>query len=154
MRQLTLTLATLAASVALLAQTATTPNLSGTWVIKTSAPPRGTMVAEWTITQTTGALVITHALAGGAVQKFIYKLDGSERVNINGRTTLTTKSRWEAGALVTTGTQSQATDAAAIKSTFKETRRLDKDGTMAVETVRQLGTAAPSTTRQTFVRKT
>src|ERR1051325_4109016 len=89
----------LVVSASLTAQTA--PKFSGTWVIdqdKTAARSggsaagvtnkaagdaraaagRGVMVAEWTITQTPASLTIEHPLAGGTVQKFVYKLDGSE----------------------------------------------------------------------------
>lgn len=107
---------------------------------------------EWTITQTATAITLMRPLPDGSAQKFTYKLAG-ESVNVNARTTLTTKSRWEGGKLVTEGTQVTTTDQGPIDGTFKETRWLDKDGSMHVETVRALSGNAPATVASVLSRK-
>ena len=122
-------------------------------MVGVGAAGTGAAPAEVTVTQTAAALTYERTTASGP-QKFVYKLDGSESVNVNGRSTLKTKSRWEGSTLVTEGTQSTASDQGAISGTFKETRSLDKDGSMIVETVR-VYEGAPSTATgvQVYVKK-
>lgn len=96
----------------------------------------------WTITQTAAAITLVRPLPDGTEQKFVYKLTG-ESVNTNGRTTLTTKSRWDGTKLVTEGTQVTTNDQGNIAGTFKETRWLDKDGSMHVETARVINGNTP-----------
>jgi hypothetical protein len=106
------------------------------------APP------EVIVTQTDAALTI----ARGA-QTLVYDLAGSERVNVNGRTTLKTRSHWEGSKLVTQGTQSTSSDQGPVEATFREVRSLDKDGAMIVETTRQFIGSAAVTNVQAFVPK-
>jgi hypothetical protein len=91
---------------------------------------------EWTITQTAAALTIVRPGPDGCEQKIVYKLDGSESVNVNGRVTQKTKTTVAGGKIVTTGTQTVATDQGDVTSDFKEVRSLDKEGAMIVETTR------------------
>jgi len=150
-----------------------TPQFSGVWTIDRAntaarsqrpggassntpvAPANGNRAQsnDWTITQTATSLTIAHPLAGNTTQTFVYKLDGSPSVNVNGNATLETKSHWDAGRLVTEGTRTVRTLGANLKSSFKETRRLDPDGTMIVETTTQTGSGVPSTTIQAFSKK-
>ena len=157
-----------------------TPNLAGTWVIdrdKTAAlapaapaggggasgmragGSAGGMVAagggapaEIVITQTAAAITIVRGLPDGSQQKYVYKLDGSESVNVNGRTTQTTKSTVASGKITTVGTQSVSTDQGAVTGEFREVRWLDKGGAMIVETTRTANGSARTTT-QAFTKK-
>jgi hypothetical protein len=157
-----------------------TPNFVGTWVIdpeKTAAlrPPAaaggaiapggrgggggmtlagaGGGAPEWVIAQTASMLTISRALPDGSSQRHVYKLDGSESVNVNGRTTQKSKSTVAAGKITTTGTQTVSTDQGDVSSEFRELRWLDKDGAMIVETTRTVnGTARTSTTAYTRKR--
>jgi hypothetical protein len=167
-------------AAAALAAAQTPPNLAGTWVLdrdKTaarSAAPSGMRAGgpdgragaaavgarggpatppEWRITQTAAALRAERALPNGTTQTLVYKLDGSESTNANGRATLTTRSRWEGGKLVTEGTQLIATEQGPVAGTLKEVRWLDKEGSMVVETTRAIDENPPSTITQVFVRK-
>ncbi|HET9372651.1 MAG TPA: hypothetical protein VFO19_20450 [Vicinamibacterales bacterium] len=108
---------------------------------------------ELVVTQTATALTMERRFPGVESQTTTYKLDGSESINTTGRATLKTKSRWEGAKLVTEGTQVVKTEQAEIKGTIKETRWLEKDGTMVVETVRQIDGGAASTITQTFKKK-
>lgn len=96
----------------------------------------GSGPAEWVITQTSAALTIVRALPNGTEQKYVYKLDGSESVNVNGRTTQKSRTTVSNGRLVTAGTQTVTTDQGELSSEFKEARWLDKDASMIVETTR------------------
>jgi len=107
---------------------------------------------EWVITQTAAALTLTRSMADGSLQKLIYKLDGSESVNVNGRTTQTTKTTVAAGKITTVGTQVVKTDQGDVTSQIKEVRSLDKDGAMVVETTRTIDGGSRTTT-QVFVKK-
>jgi hypothetical protein len=107
---------------------------------------------EWVITQSPVALTIVRTLSTGTQQKFVYKLDGAESVNVNGRTTQTSRTTVSSGRLVTTGTQTVATDQGDLSSEFKEVRWLDKDGTMIVETTRTANGTSREVT-QAFKRK-
>jgi hypothetical protein len=154
------------------------PTFSGTWTIdrdKTAAaspPPSaagggarasGGAVAggiaavggappEWVITQTPAALTIVRALPDGTQQKYVYKLDGSESVNVNGRTTQKTRSTVAGGRITTTGTQSVTTDQGDIASELKEVRWLEKDGSMVVETTRTVN-GNPRLVVQVFAKR-
>ena len=108
---------------------------------------------DWVITQTLSELTVTRALADGSTQKLVYKLDGSESVNVNGRTTQTTKTTVAAGKITTTGTQVVKTDQGDITSQIREVRSLDKDGAMVVETTRTFDESGSRTTTQVFVKK-
>jgi hypothetical protein len=113
----------------------------------------GGAAPEWTVTQTAAAVTIVRPFPDGSgEQKFVYKLTG-ESVNTNGRTTQTTRSRWDAGKLVTEGTQVTTTDQGTVNGTFKEVRSLDKDGSMHVETTRSINGGSPSTSVSVLSKK-
>ena len=116
-------------------------------------PTGGGGPIEVVVTQTAASITMERRFPGVESQTTTYKLDGSETTNVTGRTTLKTKSRWEGAKLVTEGTQVVKSDQAEIKGTIKETRWLEKDGTMVVETVREIEGRPGSTIRQTFKKK-
>lgn len=155
------------------------PNLIGTWTVdrdKTAAanpPPAGggarrggsmsvggvgavggggAAPPQWVITQTAAALTIVRQLPDGSAQKFVYALDGTESVNVNGRTTQKTKSTVAGGKILTTGTQIISTDSGEVTSQLKETRWLEKDGAMFVETTRTVEGTGSRTTTQVFAK--
>lgn len=107
----------------------------------------------YVIVQTKATLTITRALPDGAEQKWVYTLDGSESTNTNARTTATTRSKFEAGKLVTEGTQVTTTDRGDVRGTFKEVRWIAADGSMHVQTTRAISGAEPAMTYQVFDRK-
>jgi len=150
------------------------PNFAGTWTLdadKTAALLKATpgssragggaasaggiMAAQggggtppaWVITQTPAALTIVRTLSTGTQQELVYKLDGSESVNVNGRTTQKSRTAVSSGRLVTTGTQTVTTDQGDLSSEFKEVRWLDKDGSMVVETTRTANGTSRVTTQ-------
>jgi hypothetical protein len=115
------------------------------------------------ITQTAAALTIER-VAGQVWDKTVHKLDGTDSVNTNSSTTIRLKSRWDGRRLISEGTSRTPMPEAGgtMESTFKETRWLDKDGTLIVETVRvvnpppgvQVSNAGqPRTTMQYFRKK-
>ena len=150
------------------------PNFSGTWTIdrdktaaRSPAPPAsagavaggiaavgagGGATPEWVITQTPAALTIVRALPDGTQQKYVYKLDGSESVNVNGRTTQKTRTTVTAGRLTTTGSQTVTSDQGDVLSELKELRWLEKDGSMVVELTRTVNESSRTTT-QVFAKK-
>ncbi|MCC7184604.1 MAG: hypothetical protein IT185_00080 [Acidobacteria bacterium] len=112
------------------------------------------------ITQTSASLTIDR-VSGQIFAKTNYRLDGGEAVTVIDAMTRKQKSRWEGTKLVSEGTgETVLSDGSgSVKSTFKEVRWLDKDGTMVVESTRavqpppgmQLGNGgAPRTTVQYF----
>lgn len=105
----------------------------------------GAAPMPFVIAQTAQAVTITRDLGDGTVQKWVYKLDGTESVNTNIRTTLTTRSTFSDGKLVTEGTQVTKTEQAEIRGAFKEVRWIEKDGAMRVETTRVINGGAPNT---------
>jgi hypothetical protein len=114
------------------------------------------------ITQTAAAVTIDR-VSGQVWEKMVYKLDGSESVNANGRSTMKLKSRWEGARLLSEGrTETTLADnEGSISSTMKEIRSIDKDGVMVVETTRtvtatgiQIGNnGKPSTSVLYFTKK-
>ena len=156
------------------------PNLSGTWVIdrdKTAAlsPAQrgggaslgggataggvaavggvGGAPPSWVITQTPAALTIVRSLPDGIEQRWVYKLDGSESINVNGRSTQKTRSTVAGGRISTAGTQTVTTGDGDVTSQIKEVRWLDKDGSMIVETTRSVEGSGARTTTQAFARQ-
>jgi len=158
------------------------PNLTGTWVFdrektvaliasRTDAPKPVTrpgavsadggrvssmtspanVPQEQTITQSPAALTIERTVADEH-QKYVYKLDGTESVSVNGRSTLTTKSQWLADKFVTEGTQVTSTDRGTITNTFREIRTIEETGVMVVETTRKFD-GGESTSLQVLVKK-
>lgn len=156
------------------------PSLSGTWTLDAEksaarAPAagrgigagggsRGTFSAsggmragsgtpEWTIQQTASTLTITHPLPDGSTQTFVYKLDGSESVNVNGRFTLTSKTVVSGGRITTTGTQLVKSDQGDATAAVREVRWLDADGTQVVETTRTIGANPPTMSTVVLVKR-
>lgn len=103
------------------------------------------------ITQTSSALTIER-VSGAAPEKVVYKLDGTESVNVTGRTTTKVTSRWDGARLVSEGTsETQISDGSgAVSATYKEVRWLDKDGSLVVETTRALAGQPPRVTTTYF----
>jgi hypothetical protein len=108
---------------------------------------------EWVIGQTAAAITITRALPDGTSQKLVYKLDGSESVNVNGRTTQKTRSTVSGGRLTTTGTQTVSTDQGDVTSSMTEVRSLDADGSMVVELTRTVEGSGSRTTTTVYSKK-
>ena len=167
MRQLALSAATVLIGATVgLAQSH--PNFGGTWVVNPSTPAaatggttkmsgavsRATLSGggpiEYRITQTDSTLTIERH-AGSNIQKFVHTFDGAENVNVNNRTTLKTKSRWDGNRLITEGTQTVATQSGDITATVREVRTLAEDGLLVVETTRT-AQGKPSTTKQMYKR--
>jgi hypothetical protein len=158
-------------SVVALATVAPT-NFSGTWMTDStpataSLAPAGTVSArggsaaaparpagpiEERLAQTGERLTIERRSAGSR-QKFIYRLDGTESVNVNGRSTRTTTSRWDGEALVTEGTESTSSAGASIVNRFREVRSIDNTGAMLVEATRQFEGSAQMVSLLTLVKK-
>lgn len=105
----------------------------------------GAAPMPYVITQTPQAVTIARDLGDGASQKWVYKLDGSESVNVNARTTLTTRSAFAGDKLITEGKQVTKTEQAEVAGTFREVRWIDKDGAMHVETTRAMNGGAATT---------
>lgn len=163
----------------------TRPDFSGTWELDVersraanrtgggsfggSLPPSAgaatgaSAVTTIRITQTAAALTIER-VAGQIWNKMVHKLDGTESVNTNSTTTIRLKSRWDGNRLISEGASRTPLpeDGGTMESTIKETRWLDKDGTLVVETTRvtnpppsiQVSNAGkPRTTLQYFRKK-
>jgi hypothetical protein len=131
--------------------------MAGSARVGTASPGGGAMMPagtlpEWTMVVSTATVTAERPAAMGG-QKYVYKLDGSESTNVNVRTTLTTKTRWDAGRLVTEGTQSTKTDQGDVVVKFREVRWLDRDGAMLIETTRQMEPNPPTTVTQVYVKK-
>lgn len=114
------------------------------------------------IAQTTAAITIER-IAGQAWEKVVYRLDGSESVNTNGRSTLKLRSRWEGETLVSEGSSETQLSygSGSIGGKTREVRWIEKDGAMVVETTRTITGAAiqtsngdkPIVSRQYFKRR-
>lgn len=166
----------LAAAAAMAAQAR--PDLSGTWVFDPKASEAaaggggasggtfamsgsgggravlsggGGAPVEYRITQSDASLTLERML-GQVTQKFVHTFDNAENVNVNGRTTLRSRSRWDGSRLVTEGTQTVSTDSGDVTAKVREVRSLEPGGTLIVETTRttERGTNA---TKQVYTRK-
>lgn len=115
------------------------------------------------ITQTAAALTIER-VSGQVWEKVVHALDGTESVNVNGRTTMKLKSRWDGARLISEGSNvtELADGAGRFTGTIKEVRWIEKDGTMVIESTRvtnpppgvQISNAGkPVTTVQYFKKK-
>jgi hypothetical protein len=106
---------------------------------------------EYHITQSDASLTMERML-GQTMQKFVHTFDGAENGNVNGRTTLRSRSRWDGSRLVTEGTQTVSTDSGDVTTKVREVRSLETDGTLVVETTwtTERGT---NTTKQVYTRK-
>jgi hypothetical protein len=125
----------------------------------TAGAPAATVIK---ISQTASALTIDR-VSGQIFAKTNFKLDGTEAVTVIDNMTRKQKSRWEGNKLVSEGTgETVISDGSgSVKSTFKELRWIDKDGTMVVETTRavqpppgvQLGDGGAARTSVQYFRK-
>lgn len=149
-------------------------NFSGAWVTEVNpgaggantaaamvSARGGTTAGSWSrsegpieerLVQTAETLTVERR-AGGGRQKFVYKLDGTESVNVNGRSTRTTKSHWDGEALVTEGRESTASARTTIVNAFREVRTIDNSGAMLVESTRQFEGSGQTMTALTLVKK-
>lgn len=115
--------------------------------------PRRTPVGQTvTVRQTPASVTIDEAM-GDATRRMEYRLDGSESVNTRDNVTLRTRSRWENGRLVTEGTQTVRTGQTDVTAAFSEVRWLETDGTMVIETTRQLEGRDPTTSRAEYTKQ-
>jgi hypothetical protein len=149
-------------------------NFSGAWVTQVTpaagganttaavvSARGGTTAGSWSraegpieerLVQTVDTLTVERR-AGGGRQKYVYKLDGTESVNVNGRSTRTTKSHWDGETLVTQGRESTAGARTAIVNTFREARSMDNTGAMLVEATRQFEGSGQTVTAMMLVKK-
>ena len=149
-------------------------NFSGAWVTESSSSAGGantagamvsarggTTAGSWSrsegpieerLVQTAETLTVERR-AGGGRQKYVYKLDGTESVNVNARSTRTTKSHWDGEALVTEGRESTASTRTTIVNAFREVRTIDNTGAMLVEATRQFEGSGQTVTALTLVKK-
>ena len=95
----------------------------------------GGRIAPMNITQTATSLTIERAV-GSNTQTYVHTFDGKDNVNVNGRMTSKTRSRWDGARLVTEGTQVFSSDAGEMTMTVREVRSLPSDGTLVVESER------------------
>lgn len=141
-----LTLALLSSAFPAAAAAQKPTDFSGTWTEDVKARkitplpgkgPTGMAVIEGpppqeVITQTAALIRIDRPWLHGVV-RHDYRLDGAESVNRNGANTLTTRSRWEAGRLVTEGTSYSETSAGESTWQYTEVRWIDAGGAMVTE---------------------
>jgi hypothetical protein len=144
---LALTLALVSATPAPMPAAQKTPDFNGTWAeveaerkvtppVQQAATGMKTIQGpppEKIVTQTAQMIRIDSPWLHGVV-RHSYKLDGTQSVNLNGANTLTTKSRWEGGRLITEGTSFSETSAGESTWQFKEVRWMDAKGRMVTET--------------------
>jgi hypothetical protein len=108
-------------------------------------------LVEYRIAQSDASLTIERML-GQTTQRFVHTFDGAENVNVNGRTTQRSRSKWDGSRLLTEGMQSVATDSGDVMAKVREVRSLAADGTLVVETTRTTeGTT--TTSKQIYNRK-
>lgn len=132
------------------------PDFSGTWVLDPEKSVMGRMgggrggagMAALTITISGSTLTATREGMNGPVS-MVYKLDGSESKNMQmgrgGGAEAVYTSRWEGAKLVTTITGGMGT--------ATETRWLEPDGTMVVETARTGRDGSPMTMKLVYRKK-
>lgn len=132
------------------------PDFSGSWTLDAEKSVMGRMgggggrgggagMAALTVTVSGSTMTATREGMNGPVS-MVYKLDGAESRNMQmgrgGNAEVVYKSRWDGAKLVTTITGGMGT--------ATETRWLDADGTMIVETVRTGRNGAPMTTKLVY----
>jgi hypothetical protein len=98
------------------------------------------------LSQTASSLTIERVL-GPSTQKFVHTFDGRENVNVNGRATLRTTSRWEGARLLTEGTEVVSIDSGDVTSTVKEARSINAAGELVVESSRTTEGRTTTSTR-------
>lgn len=127
------------------------------------SPAAAPAVTAVKIAQTPASMTIDR-VSGQVFEKTNYKSDGTEAATVIDTMTRKQKSRWEGNKLVSEGAGETilSDGSGSVKSTFKEVRWIDKDGTMVVESTRsvqpppgmQVGSGgAPRTTVQYFRKK-
>lgn len=107
---------------------------------------------EERVTQSVQTLTIERRSSGGR-QKFVYRLDGAESVNVNGASKRTTRSRWNGDTLVTEGTEALSSTRGALSNAFREARSIGNDGAMVVETTREFEGGGRTVSVLAFVKK-
>lgn len=109
--------------------------VAGGGALSSGAP----VVTAVKITQTPTTMTVDR-VSGQIFEKTNYKLDGTEAVTVIGTMTRKQKSRWDGAKLVTEGAGETilSDGSGSVKSTYKEVRWLEKDGTMAVESTRSV----------------
>jgi hypothetical protein len=115
----------------------TRPDFSGRWALDAAhsvglspSQPRDVVLA---IEQTADRLVV-HRTAAGKSATTTMLFDGTEVVEREKGITVSKRSRWAAGALVSVGTQTRSMLGTSIVLSFTEAVRLEADGTMSVKT--------------------
>jgi hypothetical protein len=106
---------------------------------------------ETVVTQSATSLTIERIM-GTVTKTYVHTFDGAENLNVNGRVTMRTKSRWEGASLVTEGTSHVSTDAGEVVTSVKEVRSLDADGALVLETER-VGDDRRALSKQFYKRK-
>ena len=137
----------------------TKPNFAGTWTLdaeKSTMPQgggnRAMNPAPFTITVDGTKMSISRPGQGGNVQTTVYLLDGTVSKNtMAGRqggepVEITYTSKWEGAKLVTTIVNPRGTST--------ESRWIDADGTMVVETTRTGQDGTPVVAKQVFKKTT
>jgi len=162
---------------ATIAAAQTRPDFSGTWAhdpqqsaapaapagsasAKPSSRPTGGVsrfsggggaTVELRIAQTDSSLTIER-VAGSSTRKFVHTFDGKGNVNVNGRSTLRSTSRWNGSRLVTEGTEVTSLDAGDVTSLLWEVRSIGPTGELVVETTRTTE-GRETTSRQVYKKK-
>ena len=132
-------------------------DFSGSWVLDAEKSVMGRMggggrggggMAALTVTVSGSTLTVTRQGMNGPVST-VYELDGAESKNMQmgrgGGAEAVYKSRWEGAKLVTTITGGMGT--------ATETRWLEPDGTMVVETARTSRDGSPMTMKLVYRKK-
>lgn len=108
---------------------------SGGGMVRMSGGGGAGGAVETVVTQSATSLTIERIM-GTVTQTYVHTFDGAENLNVNGRVTTRTKSRWEGASLVTEGTSHVSTDAGEVVTSLREVRSLDADGGLVLETER------------------
>jgi hypothetical protein len=108
---------------------------SGAGVVRMGGGGGAGGAVETVITQSPSSLTIERIM-GPVTQTYLHTFDGAENVNVNGRVTTRTRSRWDGSSLVTEGTSHVSTDNGEVTTSLKEVRSLDADGALILETER------------------
>ena len=127
-----------------------TPSSRATGGVSRLSGGRGRTV-ELRIAQTPSSVTIERVL-GSASRQFVHTFDGKENVNVNGRSTLRSKSRWKGSQLITEGTEVTALDTGNVTSTVREVRSIGTKGELIVETTWTTD-GRTTTARQVYTRK-
>jgi len=111
----------------------------------------GGETVELRVAQTGSSLTIERVL-GPTTRTVLHTFDGKENLNVNGRSTLRTKSRWNGRQLITEGTEVTALDTGGVTSTLREVRSIGAKGELIVETTRTTE-GSTTTARQVYTKK-